>query len=110
MAAAEIPTPEQMQLLAQTIRRVVHQRRLSSEDARDFAQAVHLRLGERRYEVFAQFAGRSTFRTYLAVVVMRLLLDWRAGVNESGAASWSPEHLCALCRTGMPIRTHVAAR
>jgi len=50
---------------------------LQPQDAEDFSQSVHLRLIERQYDVFDRFDGRSSLRTYLTVVVRRLLLDWR---------------------------------
>lgn len=52
-------------------------RRLAPEDAQDFAQSVHLRCLERDYAIFRRFGGRSSLRTYLRVVVTRLLLDWQ---------------------------------
>jgi len=50
---------------------------LQPQDAEDFSQSVHLWLIERQYDVFDRFDGRSSLRTYLTVVVRRLLLDWR---------------------------------
>ena len=71
------PAPEELALLSQVIRDVGRSRRLSPEDAEDFSQSVHLRLLERDYDVLRRFTGRSSLRTYLAVVVNRMLLDWR---------------------------------
>jgi RNA polymerase sigma factor (sigma-70 family) len=85
MPATDAPTPEQMVLLTQIIREI-SRRRLSPEDAEDFAQVVHLRLIEREYDVIHQFRGRSSLRTYLTVVVLRILLDWR---NEQ-YGKWRP--------------------
>jgi RNA polymerase sigma factor (sigma-70 family) len=56
------------------------------EDADDFSQQVHLRLLERNYAPVTMFAGRSSFRTYLFVVIKRMLLDWR----NSQAGKWRP--------------------
>ena len=75
----ELPTPSPLQLsvLESVITTVTRSRRMRREDAEDFRQTVHLRLAERRDDVFRRFDGRSSLRTYLFVVVHRLLLDWR---------------------------------
>lgn len=80
------PLPEQQSLLAQTLREVARARRLSPEDAQDFIQSAQVRLIERNYDVFERFTGRSSLRTYLTVVVTRLLLDWRNSVY----GKWRP--------------------
>ena len=71
------PTPEDLALLDTVIRAVARVRRLAGGDFQDFAQIVHLKLLERRYDVFSRFRGDSSLRTYLTVVVTRVLLDWR---------------------------------
>ena len=71
------PTAQQRELLARTIRDVVRFHRLSADEAQDFQQRAQLGTPERQYEIFAQYRGRSSLRTYLIVVVMRMLLDWR---------------------------------
>jgi RNA polymerase sigma factor (sigma-70 family) len=80
------PGPEQIALLSQTIRDVARVRRLSWEDAEDFAQTVQLRFLERRYDILTRFEGRSSLRTYLTIVVSRMLLDWR----NSRYGKWRP--------------------
>ena len=70
------PSPEQLALLADVVRRVARSRRLAPEDAEDFAQIVQVRVLERNYDIFYRFTGRSSLRTYLTVVVTRMLLDW----------------------------------
>jgi RNA polymerase sigma factor for flagellar operon FliA len=75
-----------MTLLTQIIQSVARARRLSPEDAEDFAQTVQLRVLEREYDVFRQFDGRSSLKTYLTVVVTRMLLDWR----NSTRGKWRP--------------------
>ena len=80
------PTDQQLALLGSVIRTVARTRRLSAADAEDFGQAVQLRLLERNYDIFHRFAGRSSLRTYLTVVVTRLLLDWR----DSQYGKWRP--------------------
>ena len=81
-----VPSREQLALLAQTIRDVGRARRLSREDADDFAQSVQVRFLERHYDIIDRFAGRSSLRTYLTVVVNRMLLDWR----NSLYGKWRP--------------------
>jgi RNA polymerase sigma factor for flagellar operon FliA len=46
-------------------------------DAEDFHSWVRLRLIENDYAILRKFEARSTLRTYLAVVVQRLMLDYR---------------------------------
>src|SRR5262245_30595290 len=72
-----LPTPAQFALLAQVVRNVAKAGRLSHDDAEDFAQAVQLKFLERDYDVLRRFEGRSSLKTYLTVVVRRLLLDWQ---------------------------------
>jgi RNA polymerase sigma factor (sigma-70 family) len=80
------PTPEQMVTLTQVIRHVARASRLPRQDEEDFSQTVHVKLLEREYDIFRRFCGRSSLRTYLTVVVRRLLLDWRNAVQ----GKWRP--------------------
>ena len=80
------PTPAQLALLARVVRDVARAGRLSREDAEDFAQSVHLRLLERGYDAFHRFEGRSSMKTYLTVVVRRMLLDWQ----DHAYGKWRP--------------------
>ena len=50
---------------------------LSEADAEDFASMVKLRLLEDDYALVRKFEGRSSFATFLSVVVQRMLLDYR---------------------------------
>lgn len=50
---------------------------LLGADADDFHSWVRLKLIENDYAILRKFEGRSSFRTYLAVVVQRLMLDFR---------------------------------
>jgi RNA polymerase sigma factor (sigma-70 family) len=50
---------------------------LPSSEAADFGSFVKLKLIENDYAVLRQFTGRSSLRTYLCVVVQRLLIDYR---------------------------------
>jgi DNA-directed RNA polymerase specialized sigma24 family protein len=76
MSSGPAPNPEDLSLLSEVLRDV-SRRRLSPDEAQDFIQSAHLKLLERHYDVFDRFAGGSSMRTYLTVVVVRLLLDWR---------------------------------
>jgi RNA polymerase sigma factor (sigma-70 family) len=96
------PSPEQLALLSRTVREIARSRGLSPENAQDFEQSVHLRLLQRRYDIFDRFAGRSSLRTYLTVVVHRMLLDWQNAAygkwRPSAAAVKSGEHAVGLDR------------
>jgi RNA polymerase sigma factor (sigma-70 family) len=94
MSATHMPTPEQLDLLARVVHAVTRQSRMADEDAEDFAQTVQLRLLERDYDIFHRFDGRSTLRTYLVVVVKRMLLDWQNRVY----GKWRPS--TAAVRSG----------
>jgi RNA polymerase sigma factor for flagellar operon FliA len=71
-----VPSPEAIALLSAVLRSVAI-RRLGPDDAADFIQSAELRVLQRRYDVLTRFDGRSSLRTYLHVVVERLLIDWR---------------------------------
>jgi RNA polymerase sigma factor (sigma-70 family) len=111
-------TSQQLALLEQVARDVAG-RQLPPQDAQDFVQSVHLRLLERNYDVFTRFAGRSSLRTYLSVVVKRQLLDWRNAHygkwRPSAAAARGGEHAVYLDRLinrdGLSVEeaVHVAA-
>jgi RNA polymerase sigma factor (sigma-70 family) len=69
--------PADFSLLSEVIATVSRTSGLPAEDARDFSQHVHLTLLERNYAPLKRFAGRSSFRTFITVIVRRQLLDWR---------------------------------
>lgn len=80
------PTTAELLVLTDVLHTVARSHRLSIDDEQEFAQAVQLRMLERNYDVFAQFAGRSSLKTYLTVVVTRLMSDWR----RSRYGNWRP--------------------
>lgn len=86
MSTAAPISPSDFALLCEVIDTVARASRLPREDAEDFAQTVHLKLLERSYAPLARFSGRSSLRTFLTVVVQRLLLDWR----NSRYGKWRP--------------------
>lgn len=51
--------------------------RFQPEEAKDFGQEVMVKLIEDNYAVFRLFKGRSNIKTYLTVVIKRLLLDYQ---------------------------------
>lgn len=67
----------QLPVIDKVIGWVCARRGLRGADAEDFASVVKTRLIENDYEVLARFEGRSSLKTYLAVVVNRLYLDFQ---------------------------------
>jgi RNA polymerase sigma factor (sigma-70 family) len=51
--------------------------RLDEAEREEFASVVKLRLVENDYAVIRKFEGRSSFATFLSVVIQRMLLDYR---------------------------------
>jgi RNA polymerase sigma factor (sigma-70 family) len=90
--AREAPAEGQALLLAhlevveRAITFVCRRHHLSSAEADDFASLVKLKLVEDDYSVLRKFQGRSSIRTYLAVVIQRLFLDYRI----SAWGKWRP--------------------
>jgi RNA polymerase sigma factor (sigma-70 family) len=80
------PSSSDLVLLGEVIRAIARRERLQPADAEDFSQGVHLKFLESGYEAFSRFDGRSSLRTYLTVVVWRLLLDWRTAAY----GKWRP--------------------
>lgn len=103
-------------LLSQVIEAVARTSGLPPDDADDFIQHAHLRLLERGYAPLALFSGQCSLRTYLTVVVKRLLLDWR----NSRFGKWRPSTLATrlgpaavaldrlITRDGHPVDEAVA--
>jgi RNA polymerase sigma factor for flagellar operon FliA len=89
-------------ILTRVVRDVARARRLSPDDAAEFEQTVHVKLLERKYDVFSRFRGESSLRTYLTSVVTRLFLDWRNSMygkwRSSAAARRRGPHAVALER------------
>src|SRR5262245_35135549 len=72
-----LPHHSELTLLAEVIRQAARSHGLRREDAQDFEQTVHVTLLQRNYDIFERFEGKSSLRTYLTVVIGRLMLDWR---------------------------------
>lgn len=109
-------SPEEFSVLVQVTRDVARYGRLSADDAQDFAQTVHLKMLERSYSAFRQFSGRSSLRTFLTVIVQRMLLDWRRARNGKWRVSAAARRLgtvataldTMLSRDGHSLETAVA--
>jgi RNA polymerase sigma factor (sigma-70 family) len=86
MPAAFVLAPSDFAALCEVITAVTRKGGLPPDEADDFSQTVHLKLLERNYAPVRMFAGRSALRTYLTVIVGRLLLDWR----NSRYGKWRP--------------------
>jgi RNA polymerase sigma factor (sigma-70 family) len=80
------PTAEQFSLLSRVITTVARSSCLQPQEQEDFAQSVHLKLLERSYDTFHKFRGGCSLKTFLTVVVRRLLLDWR----NATLGKWRP--------------------
>jgi RNA polymerase sigma factor (sigma-70 family) len=65
---------------------VCRRQRLPREDARELASEVYLRLLQRDAAVLRQYRGDSSLRTFLVVVIQRVLLDLRI----ASAGKWRP--------------------
>lgn len=119
-APAEMPTApidwsqmleRQLPLIAELTRVVAVRHRLPREEGEDFAAVVRLRLVERDFAVLKSFRGASSLRTFLAVVIARLCLDyltkqwgkWRpsAEARRLGPTAISLERM--LRRDGRPF-------
>lgn len=90
---------EQLETINGAIRFVCHSGGLRDQDAEDFKSIVHLKLIENDYAILGKHDPRSSFRGYIAVVVHRLLLDYRN-------SQWGKFHASAEAkRLGEPAIT-----
>jgi RNA polymerase sigma factor (sigma-70 family) len=90
---------EQLPTIDRAIRFACHRGSLRDEEMEDFASAVKLRLIENDYAVIRKHTPCSSFGAYIAVVVQRLLLDYRI-------AQWGKWHASAEAkRIGEPAIT-----
>ncbi len=75
-----------MGLIRRIIRAVARRHRLADAAIEELESAVWLRLVERDYRAIRQYKGRSSFGTFLTVVVARLAMD----VRSSEWGRWRP--------------------
>lgn len=86
----------QLDVVERVISFVSSRHHLPGADADDFESHVKLKLIEDDYAILRKFQGRSSLRTYLTVVIQRLLLDYRI----SAWGKWRPS---AEAKRGGPI-------
>jgi RNA polymerase sigma factor (sigma-70 family) len=67
----------QLPIIDKVIGQVCRRHRLQESEREELASEVKLHLIDRDYEVLRRFEQRSSFATYLAVVVLRLFLNYR---------------------------------
>ena len=73
-------TPEQLylghlKLIDKVAAHAARRRYFSREETEDFVSIVRLKLLEEDYRIIRKFKGDSVFRTYLTIVIQRLMLD-----------------------------------
>jgi RNA polymerase sigma factor for flagellar operon FliA len=68
---------DNLPVIESVIRAISHRNRLTGSDADEFASIARLRLVDNDYEVLRKFRQQSSLRTYLTVVLQRVLLDHR---------------------------------
>jgi len=73
-------TPEQLylghlKLIDKIAAHAARRHHFSREETEDFVSIVRLKLLEEKYRIIRQFEGKSTFRTYLTIVIQRQMLD-----------------------------------
>ncbi len=106
---------EHLLMAGELIRRICSRHRLSREDAEDFNSFALLKLIEGDYARLRGFQGRSRLKTFLTVVLHRLLLDYRvqkwgkwrptAEVRQLGKAAIELDRL--LSRDGQTVENAV---
>lgn len=67
---------ENLGLVDRIVRTIGRRRHLSDEDLEELGGHVRLKLVEDDYAILRKFRGRSSFHTYLVVVIERLTLDY----------------------------------
>lgn len=93
---------EQLATIDRAIRFACHRQALRDHEAEDFASIVKLKLIENDYGVIRKHTPCSSFAAYIAIVVQRLLLDYRI-------AQWGKWHASAEAKrfgeVGITIET-----
>lgn len=78
---------DHFELIQKKLRGVSQQSRLPEADAEDFRSWALLRLVEDDYRILASWQGRSSFPTYLTVVLVNLMRDYRIHIWGKWRAS-----------------------
>ena len=90
----------QLPLIERVIAFVSSREHLAPSEIDDFSSSATLRLIENDYAILRAYQGRSSLRTYLTVVIRRLLLDYRAKLW----GKWRPS---ADARRGGALAIHL---
>lgn len=77
---------DSLELIEAVIASICRRNRLAPAESDDFRSIARIKLIENDYEALRRFAGRSSLRTYLTVVLQRVFLDYR--VRQWG--KWRP--------------------
>lgn len=72
----EDPYVRHQDVIERALAEVCRRHRLREEQAEEFASAARIRLLEDDRAILRKYAGASSIRTFLAVVVARLFIDW----------------------------------
>ncbi|HKI04097.1 MAG TPA: sigma-70 family RNA polymerase sigma factor [Thermoanaerobaculia bacterium] len=91
LAPPEPPDPPDqylgnLKLIDQIAEHAARRRYFSQEECEDFVCTVRFKLFENNYAIIAKYEVRSSFRTYLTVVINRLMLDYQNHV----LGKWHP--------------------
>lgn len=68
---------DKLNLIEEVVRYASRRRRFTGQEADDFRSYVHLKLIDQDYAVLRKFQGKSSLKTYLVAVTVRLGLDFR---------------------------------
>ncbi|HEX8411825.1 MAG TPA: sigma-70 family RNA polymerase sigma factor [Thermoanaerobaculia bacterium] len=90
--ASELLTANR-ELIRKAVDFVCRRYRFDIDDAEDFASVVNLRLIEHDYAILRAYEQRSSFATYLSIVIQRMALDYRNHVWGKWRASAAARRL-----------------
>ena len=77
---------QHLTVIGQIAQSVCRRNGVSDDDAEDFASDIRLKLCDDDYSVIRKFQGKSSFTTYLTVVINKSFLDYRRRVW----GKWTP--------------------
>lgn len=80
---------DNLEVIERAIRFAAHRHRLTPSDAEEFSAVVKLGLAENDYAELRRFDGRSSFRTFISIVVQRMARDYCA---SRGSPAGQPRH------------------
>lgn len=98
MASSEAPKllTSNLALVERTIAFACRRYRLTPDDAEEFAAIVKLRLVDNDYAIVRAYEERSSFATYINIVVQRMALDYRISTWGKWHSSAEAKRLGAL--------------